>query len=434
MSPPSATSIELEGTSWVGDSVQRVVVVGAGECAARFISTLRELGYAGSIVLLGNEGLAPYERPPLSKRTLLEPNAPTLTVALSEDRLRELKVSFDLNDSAVSIDRSLRQVSTLNSATYTYDRLLFATGARSRPLGIDGAKHALMLRTHREALLLREALQPGAKVAVIGGGFIGLEVAASARSLGCDVTVIEVADRLMGRAVPIETAALMEHRHRHEGVQFVLGIGVESIELTTNGHPYDVHLSDGSTLQTDLVVAGIGAVPETALAAECGLDIDNGIAADQYLRTSDPFIYAAGDCVSFPHPLYGDRRMRLETWQNAHDQAVVAATNVLGGNDTAKTVPWFWSDQYDLTLQVAGLAFGASHVLRTRADGVMLQFSLDTDGRLLSAASVAEGSSAARDIRLAKMLIAQRCVVPADLLANADVSLKSLLSVSGRTS
>jgi 3-phenylpropionate/trans-cinnamate dioxygenase ferredoxin reductase component len=434
MPPLSTTSTEPEGTSFAGDSVQRVVVIGAGECAARFVSTLRELGYEGSIVLLGDEGLTPYERPPLSKQTLLEPNAPMPTVALSQERLRELKVSFDLHDSAVSIDRSLRQVSTRNSATYTYDRLLLATGAKSRPLGIDGAKHALMLRTHSEALVLREALQPGTKVAVIGGGFIGLEVAASARSLGCDVTVIEVADRLMGRAVPIETAAIMEQRHRQEGVQFVLGVGVESIELTTNDHPFDVHLSDGSALRVDLVVAGIGAVPETSLAAECGLAIDNGIAADRYLCTSDPFIYAAGDCVSFPHPLYGDRRMRLETWQNAHDHAVVAATNVLGGSETASSVPWFWSDQYDLTLQVAGLALGTTQVLRTRADGVLLHFSLDTDGRLLCAASVAEGSAAARDIRLAKMLIGQRSVVSPELLADAQVGLKSLLSEHASTS
>jgi 3-phenylpropionate/trans-cinnamate dioxygenase ferredoxin reductase component len=311
MSQSSATSTESEGISLAGDSVQRVVVIGAGECAARFVTTLRELGYEGSIVLLGDEGLAPYERPPLSKQTLLESPTPNPVVALSEERLRALNVSFDLSDCAVSVDRSLRQVVTRNSATYTYDRLLFATGAKSRPLPFDGAKHALMLRTHREALLLREALQPGTKVAVIGGGFIGLEVAASARSLGCDVTVIEVADRLMGRAVPIEIAALMEQRHHDEGVQFILGVGVESIELTTNDHPYDVHLSNGSTLQADLVLAGIGAIPETTIAAECELAVDNGIAADQHLRTSDPFIYAAGDCVSFPHPLYGDRRKTL---------------------------------------------------------------------------------------------------------------------------
>jgi 3-phenylpropionate/trans-cinnamate dioxygenase ferredoxin reductase component len=434
MPQPFAASTESEGISSDGDSVQRVVVIGAGECAARFVTTLRELGYEGSIVLLGDEGLAPYERPPLSKQTLLDSTTQTPVVALSEERLRALNVTFDLEDCAVSVDRSLRQVVTRNSATYTYDRLLFATGAKSRPLPFDGAKHALMLRTHREAVLLREALQPGTNVAIIGGGFIGLEVAASARSLGCDVTIIEVADRLMGRAVPIEIAELMKQRHENEGVQFVLGIGVESIELTTNDQHYDVHLSNGSTLQADLVLAGIGAIPETTLAAECGLAVDNGIAADQHLRTADPFIYAAGDCVSFPHPLYGDRRMRLETWQNAHDHAVVATANVLGGSETAASVPWFWSDQYDLTLQVAGLAFGTNQVLRTRADGVVLHFSLDTDGRLLSAAAVSKGSAVARDIRLAKMLIAQRSVVSPELLADANVGLKSLLSEHARTS
>lgn len=410
------------------ETVQRVVVIGAGECAARFVTTLRELNYSGSIVLLGDEGLAPYERPPLSKQTLLNPTTPEPTVVLTKKRLHEINANFDLNDCALSIDRSLRQVTTRNSATYTYDRLLFATGARSRPLPFDGAKHALMLRTHSEALLLRDALRPGTKVAVIGGGFIGLEVAASARSLGCNVTVIEVADQLMGRAVPAEIAALMEQRHRNEGVGFKLGIGVQSIELTTNEPRYDVNLTDGLTIKADLVVAGIGAVPETTLAAACGLEIANGIAANEHLRTSDPFIYAAGDCVSFPHPLYDYRRMRLETWQNAHDHGVVAAANVFGGSETASSVPWFWSDQYDLTLQVAGLSFGPTRLLRTRGDGVVLHFSLDADGRLLSAAAVAQGSAAARDIRLAKMLIAKRAIISPELITDPAVGLKSLLS------
>lgn len=436
MSSPQNTFNELQGgaSSAIdalgqhGVGVHSVVVIGAGECAARFVSSAREQGYRGSLVLLGDEGLAPYERPPLSKQTLLDTGTPQPTTALTLHRLAELDVVVDLSDPVMSLDRKARTVTTRRGTMHTYDELLIATGAKSRPLPFEGAKHALMLRTYDDALRLREALVPGVHVAVIGGGFIGLEVAASARTLGCEVTVIEMADRLMGRAVPVQTAALMEHRHRQEGVVFHLGVGVSMIELTTNERPYLVHLSNGICVAADLVVAGIGAVPETQLAEDSGLLIDNGIATDEHLRTSDPNIFAAGDCASFLHPLYNGRRVRLETWQNAHDHGVLAATNILGGSQSISNVPWFWSDQYDLTLQVAGLAYGSSEVVRKRSDGLEIRFSLDSDGHILSASGVATGSAVARDIRLAKILIEQRCVVSPQQLSDPTVSLKSLLA------
>ncbi len=408
-------------------SVRRIVIVGAGECAARAVAVLRERAYDGSIVLLGNEAHAPYERPPLSKQTLLESNTPRITTALSESRLHELGVTFDLDDGAHRIDRTHAAVHTLGGDTHAYDRLIIATGARSRELTIPGAEHALTLRTFDDAQTLRKVLMPGTRVVIIGGGFIGLELAASARMLNCDVSVVEVMPRLMGRAVPAETASLVEDRHRAEGVAFRLSTGVASIEASSGSHRFAVQLTDGATLRADVIIAGVGAVPETTLAADCGLAVENGITADECLRTDDPLIFAAGDCVNFPHPVYGGQRVRLETWQNAHDHGVLAATNVLGGAEPVSTVPWFWSDQYDLTLQVAGLCVGETNIVRTRIDGTQLQFSLDHDGRLLSAAGVAVGSGVARDVRLARVLIEQRAVISPDTLADASVTLKSLV-------
>jgi 3-phenylpropionate/trans-cinnamate dioxygenase ferredoxin reductase component len=408
--------------------VQRIVIVGAGECAARTIVELRKRSYTGSIVLLGNEVHAPYERPPLSKQTLLDSHTPSIKTVLGESRLSELAVSFDLDDAAVKIDRASRVVRTAGNSTHLYDRLIISTGARSRELTFPGAEHALMLRTFDDASVLRKELQPKTRVVVIGAGFIGLELAATARTLGCEVSVIEVLPRLMGRAVPPETAAVVERRHREEGVILHLENGVQSIEHPAGTDQYIVYLADGTELLADVVVAGIGAVPETTLATECELGVENGITADEHLRTSDDAIFAAGDCVNFPHPLYGNQRVRLETWQNAHDHGILVAINALGGDAPVSTAPWFWSDQYDLTLQVAGLAMGTTNIVRTRTDGVQIHFSIDDDGRLLSAAGVSVGGGVARDIRLAKMLIEQRTIVSGDSLEDPTITLKSMLT------
>ena len=397
-----------------------MVIIGAGGCGTRAALALREAGYGGPVTLVGAEPHAPYERPPLSKDAILT-GVPAAKAIGGSERLVELGIDFRPSCRAVTIDRAGRCL-LLDDGELAYERLLLATGARPRPLpGADG-RHVAMLRTLDDAARIRGALGPGRRLAVIGGGFIGLELAASARRLGCEVAVVEAQPRLLSRCVPAEIAGVLHERHLAEGVRFRLGAGIARVDDA------GVALADGSLVAADLVVVGIGAVPETRLAAEAGLAVDNGIAVDATLATSDPDIFAAGDCCSFPHPLYGGRRVRLESWRSAQEQGALAARNMLGAALPVSAVPWFWSDQYDLTLQMAGLAEGAAEtVWRGPKDGAFVLFHLAADGRLLAASGIGPGNAVARDIRLAEMLIARSARPDPVALADPAVGLKRLL-------
>lgn len=405
-----------------------LVVIGAGEAGARAVAELRERGYTGAITLLGNEGQYPYERPPLSKRQLTDEAAPIPATVIGPGELERLGVRFRGGDAAVRIDRDGREVELASGGRVPYERLLLATGAAPRKLTVQGsgAEEVLYLRRFEDMQRLRERLRSGARAAIIGGGFIGLEAAASASALGCEVTLIEVAPRILTRGVPEAIARRVEERHRKAGVRFRIGTMLESIDR--EGDDLAIRLADGSETRCDVVIAGIGAVPETTLAADCGLTVANGIQVDGRLQTSDPAIFAAGDCCSFPHPLYGGRHIRLEAWRNAQDQGLHAAAAMLGADEPYAAVPWFWSDQYDLTLQVAGLLDGAaSTVVREPGDGATLYFHLAEDGRLLAASGIGPEGSVAKDIRLAEMLIARQARPLPEALADPGVKLKQLL-------
>jgi 3-phenylpropionate/trans-cinnamate dioxygenase ferredoxin reductase subunit len=263
-------------------------------------------------------------------------------------------------------------------------------------------------------------------LAILGGGFIGLELAAMGRALGATVTLIEVQPRVLMRGVPEPLALALQRRHQAEGVNIICGVGIETI--TENDTSVSIALADGRRIAADALVVGIGAEPNTMLAAGAGLALENGIAVDDHLRTSDPDIFAAGDCCSYPVAVYGGRRVRLESWRNAQEQGNVAAANMLGKAEAFDAVPWFWSDQYDLTLQVAGLSDGAtSTVSRSVSTEAEILFHLDADGRLLAASGLGSGGAVARDIRLAEMLVARRAHPDPAALADPSVKLKSLL-------
>ncbi|MFQ8431392.1 NAD(P)/FAD-dependent oxidoreductase [Amaricoccus sp. W119] len=402
-----------------------MVIVGAGECGARAALALREAGYAGPVTLLDAEAHDPYERPPLSKDAILA-ETPVPKGIGGAERLAEAGIAFRRSRKAHAIDRARKTVVCDDGSELPYERLLIATGARPRPLpGNDRgaeAPNVVTLRTLDDAARIRAALGPGKRLAVIGGGFIGLELAASARRLGAEVTVIEALPRLLSRAVPEEIAAVLHERHAAEGARILTGARVAGIEGA------GVVLADGSLVPADLIVVGIGAMPNVELAEEAGLALENGVAVDATLASSDPDIFAAGDCCSVPMPLYDGRRVRLESWRSAQEQGGLAARNMLGAGETVSAVPWFWSDQYDLTLQIAGLADGAgSHVRREGKDGAFLIFHLAPDGRLLSASGIGPGNAVAKEIRLAEMLIARRATPDPQALADPGVNLKKLL-------
>lgn len=403
-----------------------MVIVGAGECGGRAALALRDLGYEGPITLVGDEPHLPYERPPLSKEAMTG-GAPAIKAIASDEQLAERSIRHIHSVRAIAIDRAANTVQLSDGTSLPYEKLLLATGSVPRKLIMPGlGRRCVYLRTFNDALAIRAHLGAGNRVAIIGGGFIGLELAAAARKLGAIVTVIEAQPRILMRGVPAEIAEIIRKAHEAEGVKVLTGQGITSV--ADNG-AVRITLADGHEIIADLAVIGIGAVPVTALAAEAGLTIDNGIAVDEQLRTADPDILAAGDCCSFPLAVYDGRRVRLEAWRNAQEQGALAAKNMLGAGEAHAAVPWFWSDQYGLTLQIAGLSDeGRSTVRRDLDDGAFILFHLAEDGRLVAASGIGPGNAVARDIRLAEMLIAKRARPAPDALQSQTVKLKSLLA------
>jgi 3-phenylpropionate/trans-cinnamate dioxygenase ferredoxin reductase subunit len=403
------------------------VIVGAGECGARAAFALREEGFSGPVTLIGVERHLPYERPPLSKDGMGE-DAPGIRTIADAARFEAAGIGLMLAATVTSIDRGQKTVRLGDGATLSYETLLLATGARPRRLALaEASRHCLYLRTHDDAQAIAARLRPDARIAIIGGGFIGLELAAAARKRGCSVTVIEALPRLLARAVPEAIADVIEATHRENGVDIRCGSSIAAIDDV--GDDVVVRLADGASITADLCIVGIGAIPNAEIAEQAGLAVENGIRVDDTLRTDDPAIFAAGDCCSFPLAIYNGRRVRLEAWRNAQEQGTLAARNMLGGNEAHVAVPWFWSDQYDLSLQIAGLADeGAEIVRRDTGSGAFLLFHRAADGRLVAASGIGPGNAVARDIRLAEMLIARRAAPSAEQLADAETKLKSLLS------
>ncbi|MGA2795446.1 MAG: FAD-dependent oxidoreductase [Roseiarcus sp.] len=404
-----------------------IVIVGAGEAGARAALALREEGFAGAVTLIGAETFPPYERPPLSKAALTsveEPSPPAIAGAAALD---ERDIAYLSGVRIVAIDRGAHAIVAGDGRRFRYDRLCLATGALPRRLTVGDRDACLVLRSYDDAQALRRRFVAGARIAIVGGGFIGLELAASAVSRGCAATILEAAPRIMTRGVPAEIAEIVARRHQRAGVELIVGVRIASIERNAKGAA--ILLQDGRRIEADAVVAGVGAAPDTALAASCGLAIDNGVAVDGALRASDPDIFAIGDCASFPHPLYGGRRIRLEAWRNAQHQGAFVARSMLGEVAPYAAVPWFWSDQYDLSLQIAGLVDeGRTSARRDLGDGALMLFHLAEDRRLVAASAAGPLGKIAREVRLAEMLIARRATPDPATLASPDVKLKSLLA------
>lgn len=392
--------------------MERIVIIGAGECGVRAAFALRQQGFAGTITLIGDEPSLPYERPPLSKGRdgVLKPIRSEAAYAQAEINLhRSVRVD--------RIDPAAHDVSLQSGESLSYDALLIATGSRARLFPTMAS--CLTLRTDADADAIFQSVQPGSTLGIIGGGFIGLELAAVARGLGAEVTVFEAGERLLARAVPAEIAGMVAARHQTEGVTTRTSVNVAAATGTT------VSLSDGGTLTFDQVVAGVGSVPNTELAGAAGRDVDNGIRVDQSFRTSDPHIFAAGDCCNFD---WRGARVRLESWKAAQEQGAFAASAMLGKIDSYTNVPWFWSDQYDLTLQVAGLFNPELAVTeRPTEDRQCIVFQCNAEGQLLAAAGIGPGNSIAKDIRIFEKLIERGAPLDPGLLADPSHNIKRLL-------
>ena len=405
------------------DTGAGIVIIGAGETGARAAAALRENHYAGPVTLIGEEHHLPYERPPLSKAAMTGADEPIAATIMSEEQLAAHGIRHLSGVMVTEIDRARHSVMLDDGTRLPYAKLLLATGARPRRLTTPGAdaSNVLYLRTFADALAMRAYLKPGIRLVVIGGGFIGLEIAASARDRGCTVAVVEMAPRILGRAVPAEVAALVAEAHAAAGIRLIVGVGLAAIEDKA------VLLADGTRLDCDAIIAGVGAIPETGLAEKAALAIENGIRVNGQLQTDDPDIFAAGDCCAFPHPVFGGRRLRLEAWRNAQDQGNHAARAMLGETAPFEVVPWFWSDQHDHTLQIAGLPDEGDTTVTRDLGGTTLHFHLKA-GRLVGASAFGPIGKVAREIRLAEMLIARRAEPSPAALVDPSVKLKSLLA------
>src|SRR4051794_1233253 len=402
-----------------------MVIVGAGQTGGRAALALREQGYAGPVVLIGDEAAPPYERPPLSKGLLTGRSVEADFTFASLEALQRAGIEFRASAAAERIDRERKEVVLEGGERVPYRKLLLATGRSPRRLPLEGpvAEKVLYLRTLEDAHRLREVLAAKGEVVVIGGGFIGLEVAASAVELGCKVTVVELAPRLLSRAVPAPLAAMLEGRHRAAGVEVVLGEGVASIG-EDEGRRLAVHLGGGRTIRADVALAGIGAVPRTDLAEAAGLKVDHGIVVDETLATSDPDILAAGDVCAFPGAL--GPLLRLEAWKNADVQGALAARNMLGANEPYREIPWFWSDQYELTLQIAGHPEHGARLVERPVEGGRLFFHLDEAGHLVGVSSLGP-ASIAKEAKLGQMLLERGLAPDPALLADPGQKLRALL-------
>jgi 3-phenylpropionate/trans-cinnamate dioxygenase ferredoxin reductase component len=392
--------------------MDQVAIIGAGECGVRAAFSLRERGFDGSVTLIGAESVLPYERPPLSKN--LDP-APKLI--RTEAAYTEADIELRLATRVVGIDPDNKRVRLAGSATVRYDKLLIATG--SRPRILPGLNTCQTLRDLCDAKDIHCRMEAGTRLGIVGGGFIGLELAATARQAGAEVTLVEAGPRLMGRAVPEAIAEVVHSRHLSEGVDVRIGVEVSSADLES------IVLSDGTELAFDRVIAGVGVVPNTELAEAAGLKVNNGIVVDHAFRTSVDDIFAAGDCCRFP---WRGQSIRLESWRAAQDQGAHVAAAMLGEVAEYQKAPWFWSDQYDLTLQVAGL-FAASRLTLVRGSlrEPMIVFQCDEDGRVSAVAGVGPGNSVAKDIRIFEKLMERGAKVDAAALADPTASLRELL-------
>ena len=410
--------------------VPTVVIVGASLAGARAAETLRVGGFDGRVVLLGEEPVRPYERPPLSKGYLRGESQFDAAAVHLHDFYTDNDIDLRSSTTVTAVHPYTNEVEVKGGERVAYTQLLLTTGASPRRLSVPGAdlKGVKYLRTVADADDLREAIAGSVPIVVIGSGWIGSEVAASARQLGADVTVVDVADLPLERVLGRELGFVYRDLHASHGVNFCLGVGIDAIAGA--GQAEEVRLTDGRVLPAGVVVVGVGVLPRTELAEAAGLEVDNGVVTDEYLETTVPGIYAAGDVANAYHPNYG-RRLRLEHWSSALNQGPAAAWNMLGQKTAYDRIPYFYSDQYDFGMEYRGWATGSDEVVIRRgpSEHEFIAFWL-RDERVLAAmnANVWDQGEALQ------ALIARGGPVERSVLTDPDIDLEVIAQTSASTS
>ena len=403
---------------------ENFIIAGASHAASMLAPTLRQQGWQGRIIVVGAEASIPYHRPPLSKDYLAGEKTLDEILIRPAKVYEKSEVEFILETTVESINRGEKTVRLSNNETLPYGKLALTVGSQVRKVNLPGTDldGVFYLRDLEDVARISEYISPGANAVIVGGGYIGLETAAVLNKKGMNVTVLEMMERVMQRVTAPVVSEFYTRVHEEEGVSIRCGVGVSGFK--GNGRVAKVLCSDGSGFAADLVIIGVGILPNTALAEAAGLEVDNGIVVNDRAQTSDPDIFAAGDCTNHHNPIY-DRRIRLESVQNATDQSRVAAGAACGKEVSYNAVPWFWSEQYDLMLQIAGLSQGYDEII-TRGD--------PGEGRSFAAFYLKAGRVIAVDainkpqeFMFSKKLIPLQKTVDKKRLADADTPIKELL-------
>jgi 3-phenylpropionate/trans-cinnamate dioxygenase ferredoxin reductase subunit len=402
---------------------ETTVIIGAGQAGCDLSTALRQQGYEGKIVLIGDEPALPYRRPPLSKAYLSGEMETEALYIKPQKAYEKQNVEVRTGVLVTSLDRHAHTVTLDNGETIKYTKLALTTGGRARRLPLPGAEkpNVHYVRTHEDITRLKEQFKPGKRLLIIGGGYIGLEAAAVGVKKELKVTLVEAMPRLLARVTGPELSEYYHSVHQGHGVDIRMGSGVASLE---GGEHVDfVVLEDGTRLPADLLIVGIGLIPNTELAAAAGLEVDNGILVDEYARTSDPDIFAAGDCTNHEHGFL-KRRIRIESVPNASEQARVVAATICGKQVPHDSVPWFWSDQYDLKLQMVGINHGYEQVVvrGSMAENNFSAFYLK-EGVVIAVDTV----NRPKDFMVGKKLVAERVTADPAALRDESIELKSLL-------
>lgn len=398
-----------------------IVIIGAGQASAVAAATLRKENYTGTIRIFGDESHLPYDRPPLSKYYLAGEMELSKTLIRSAEFYADNDIELHTNTRVESIDAEAKQIITASNEVYDYDKLVITTGSRARQLNLPGSQldGIHYLRTIDDVDRIRESMSKAKKLCVIGGGYVGLEVAAVALTAGLEVTVIETQDRILQRVTTSEMSEYYHRLHTQRGVNIMLNKAVTAFDGTQTVSRV---LCGDDSVEADLVVIGVGIIPNIELAENAGLDCDNGIVVNDHCQTSHPDIYAAGDCTNHPNRLL-DRRLRLESVPNAIEQARIACINLLGGDLEYASIPWFWSDQYELKLQMVGFSSDGDESI-VRGDKSVNRFAVFhlKQGRVVAVDAV----NSSKAFMLGKRLYGKS--VDAQLLADESVELKSFLN------
>jgi 3-phenylpropionate/trans-cinnamate dioxygenase ferredoxin reductase subunit len=399
------------------------LIVGAGQAGAWATIAMRQAGFTGRILLIGEEPWRPYERPPLSKAVLTDEPEPPIAYFHAADRYAEQGIELLLGSEVTEVDSEAHRIRLRDGQSLPYDRLLLTVGGRARHLPIPGGEKALYLRTIEDARLIRARLASARRVVCIGAGVIGLEIASSARARGADVTVLEGLPGAMGRSVSPEGARFVETLHRNARVALHFGVIVDAIEDDPAGG-LRVACRGAEEFAGDVVIAGVGMQRNLPLAETAGLTLEGGIVVDELGRTSAPDIYAAGDVTAFRHPLF-DRRLRLESWRHAQNHGIAVGKAMCGDTTPYDDIPWFWTDQHGVNLQVAGLPADATETL-VRANSppnVFTAVHLGEDGSVIGVTA----ANNPREIRAGQALIKSRQPVDRQALADPTVPLQRLI-------